>query len=107
MAEEAPPAGAPARDGDEAIKRRLYLLHSATGHGSVKHLIEALRKRGASERVLQLASEFRCPVCIEKQRVGSRPTATLEPLPLNSPQSPRTWDTGDIQVQERWFNFCW
>ena len=28
-----------------------------------------------------MASEFQCPVCIEKRRIGSRPLATLEPLP--------------------------
>ena len=63
------------------LKRQLYLLHAATGHGSTKHLVEALKRRGASERVLRLAREFRCSVCEEKQRVGTRPLATLEPLP--------------------------
>ena len=73
--------GSNARARDEVIKRNLYLLHSATGHGSTKYLVSALQKRGASERVLQLAREFRCSVCEEKKRVGARPVATLEPLP--------------------------
>ena len=81
MAHEGQVSGSKSSPGDEDIKRRLYLLHSATGHGSTRYLTEALRKRGASERVLQLASEFQCPVCIEKRRIGSRPLATLEPLP--------------------------
>ncbi|OLP92132.1 Retrovirus-related Pol polyprotein from transposon TNT 1-94 [Symbiodinium microadriaticum] len=66
---------------DEKIRKKLYLLHAATGHGSNKHLVEALRRRGVSERVLQLAREFKCSVCLEKQRAGSRPVSTLEPLP--------------------------
>ena len=66
---------------DERIRKKLYLLHAATGHGSNRHLVEALRRRGVSDRVLQLAREFKCSVCMEKQRVGNRPVATLEPLP--------------------------
>ena len=69
------------REQDERIKRQLYLLHAATGHGSVKHLVEALRRRGVSERTLELAKEFQCSVCLERRRIGSRPLATLEPLP--------------------------
>ena len=66
---------------DERIKRQLYLLHAATGHGSTRHMIDALRRRGASERVLTLAREFKCAACQEKQRVGHRHMASLQPLP--------------------------
>ena len=66
---------------DERIKKQLYLLHAATGHGSNKHLVEALRRRGAPTRVLELAKEFKCHVCSEKRRVGHRHLASLEPLP--------------------------
>ena len=66
---------------DERIKRQLYLLHAATGHGSTRHMIEALRRRGTSDRVLKLAHEFQCPICEEKKKVGTRHVATLEPLP--------------------------
>ena len=64
-----------------AINKKLYLLHAATGHGSVRHLIEALKRRGASEEVIQAAKEFKCSVCHEKQRVQPRHLASLEPLP--------------------------
>ena len=65
----------------EKIKKQLYLLHAATGHCSIKHLIEALRRRSASPEVLRLASEFRCSICEERQRVQPRHVASLEPLP--------------------------
>ena len=65
----------------EKINKQLYLLHAATGHGSTRHLIDALRKRGASEEVLQAAKEFKCSICHERQRVQPRHLASLEPLP--------------------------
>ena len=66
---------------DEKIKKQLYLLHAATGHGSVKTLVEALKRRQASEHVLNLARDFSCPVCKEKGRIQSRHLASLEALP--------------------------
>ncbi|CAE6958741.1 RE1 [Symbiodinium sp. CCMP2592] len=66
---------------DEKIKKQLYLLHAATGHGSVKTLVEALKRRQASEHVLRLARDFSCPVCKEKGRIQSRHLASLEALP--------------------------
>ena len=63
------------------IDKQIYLLHAATGHGSMRHLIDALKRRGASEEVLQAAREFKCSVCHEKQRVQPRHLASLEPLP--------------------------
>ncbi|CAE7277358.1 RE1 [Symbiodinium sp. KB8] len=42
------------------INKQIYLLHAATGHGSMRHLIDALKRRGASEEVLQAAREFKC-----------------------------------------------
>ena len=66
---------------DEEIKKKLYLLHSATGHGPVRHLVQALRRRGVDKQVLKLAENFTCPVCVERQRPKPRPVSTLEPLP--------------------------
>ena len=63
------------------MNKQLYLLHAATGHGSMRHLLEALKRRGASEEVLQAAREFKCSVCHEKRRVQPRHLASLEPLP--------------------------
>ena len=34
------------------IQKRLYLLHAATGYGPVKHLVLALKRRGAPEHVI-------------------------------------------------------
>ena len=47
----------------EEIRRRLYLLHSATGHGPLSHLLMALKRRGVSEKVLDEAKKFTCSVC--------------------------------------------
>ena len=66
---------------DEEIKRKLYLLHAATGHGSIRHLVDALRRRQVEPRVLELAKQFRCSICEEKSRVHPRHLASLEPLP--------------------------
>ncbi|CAE7455783.1 RE1 [Symbiodinium sp. CCMP2592] len=65
----------------EAIKRKLYLLHAATGHGSTRHMIDALKRRNAKPLVLQLAKEFTCSICQERAKVKPRQVASLEPLP--------------------------
>ena len=66
---------------DEKIKRHLYLLHAATGHGSMRHLYQALKRRNAAPRVLELAKTFTCSICDEKRRVPPQRVASLEPLP--------------------------
>ena len=57
------------------------MLHSATGHGSIRHLYQALKRRNAPKRALELAKTFTCAVCNEKRRVNPRHLASLEPLP--------------------------
>ena len=64
-----------------SLQKKLYLLHAATGHGSIRHLVEALKRRGASPEVVEAARNFKCSVCHERQRVGPRNLASLEPLP--------------------------
>jgi hypothetical protein len=66
---------------DERIKKQLYQLHAASGHGHVRHMVEALQKRGASAQVLRLAKEFTCSICQEKHKVAHKHMSTLEPLP--------------------------
>ena len=66
---------------EEEIKRKLYLLHAATGHGSTKNLVEALKRRNVNPLVLCLAEEFQCPICQECKRAQPRQLASLEPLP--------------------------
>ena len=66
---------------EEEIKRKLYLLHASTGHSNTRNLVTALQKRGASARIIQLAKDFRCSVCHEGKKIGSKHVASLEPLP--------------------------
>ena len=66
---------------DEYLKKQLYLLHAATGHCSTRNLVMALKKRGASDRVIKAAEEFQCTICAEKQKLNGKHAATLEPLP--------------------------
>ena len=65
----------------EEIKRKLYRLHAATGHGSVRHMVEALRRRNADPLVLELARKFTCSICQERKQMVPRSLASLEPLP--------------------------
>ena len=65
----------------DRINRQLYLLHAATGHCSTRHLVDALKRRGARPEVIKLAEEFRCSICEEKKRIQPRHVASLEPLP--------------------------
>ena len=65
----------------EHVKKQLYRLHAATGHGSTRHMVEALQKRGAPKHVVQLAKEFSCPICQEKHKVTHKHASSLEPLP--------------------------
>ena len=83
-----PPNGAvdnigdvPPNMSDEKIKQKLYLLHAATGHGPIRHMLQALRRHGASEDVMRVANSFQCPVCQERQRPKPRPLSSFEPLP--------------------------
>ena len=65
----------------EHIKRQLYKLHAATGHCSTKHLVSALKRRGAKPEVIRMAEQFRCSICEERQKLQPRHVASLEPLP--------------------------
>ncbi|CAE7738557.1 RE1 [Symbiodinium sp. CCMP2456] len=65
----------------EQIKRQLYKLHAATGHGSTKSLVNMLKRRNVDPAVIKLAEEFRCSACAEKQKIQPRHLASLEALP--------------------------
>ena len=69
------------RQEQERIKKQLYLLHSATGHGSTASLVALLKRRQARPEVLSLAKEFKCSVCAEGKRPQPRNLASLEALP--------------------------
>ena len=62
----------------QRILRSLSLVHSSTGHGSYQQLLNALRRRNVSNRVLKLAQEFRCSACEERKRPDPRRQANLE-----------------------------
>ena len=66
---------------DGMLQKQLYLLHSATGHCSVRNMIVALQKRGASQRVLDAAKKFTCAACAERQKLNTKHVASLEALP--------------------------
>ena len=65
----------------EQVRKKLYLLHSATGHGDPKHLYRALKLRGAPEHVLHEAKNFQCPICQERSKPQPRNRSSLEPQP--------------------------
>ena len=65
----------------ERIRKQLYLLHSATGHGSVKSMVNMLKRRNADPQVIKLAQDFKCSICAEKKQVQPRHLASLEVLP--------------------------
>ena len=65
----------------DELNRKLYLLHAATGHSSVRNMVIALQKRGVSPVVLEAAKNFRCAVCEERGKVKPRHMASLEPIP--------------------------
>ena len=63
------------------VQKQLYKLHAATGHGSVKNLVDVLKRRSTDPRVIELARNFQCSVCKEKGRIQPRHLASLEVLP--------------------------
>ena len=65
----------------DRILRLVKHIHSNTGHGSMKNLLEALKRRGVSDAVLEVARQFECPVCEERKRAAPRRPASLETLP--------------------------
>ena len=65
----------------ERVQKQLYMLHAATGHGSVKSLVDVLRRRNAHPEILKMAQEFKCSVCAEKAKIQPQHLASLEALP--------------------------
>ena len=68
-------------EGEEEIETKIHQIHQATGHGSMKNLIEALEKRGVSNKVLQVAKQWKCPMCETYKRQDPRRFSTLETIP--------------------------
>ena len=81
---------------DEQAKRYLYLLHAATGHGSMRHLCQALKRRNAAPRVLELAKTFKCSICEERRKMW----LPWNPYRPSGPRFQRTLDIGNTQGRE-------
>lgn len=65
----------------EEIERKIQHIHRSTGHGNMKHLIEALKKRGTTPKVLHVAKHWTCHTCETRKQQDPRRFATLEPAP--------------------------
>ena len=76
-----PPAPRSERREEEQIMKQLHLLHSATGHSSVRTMIDTLKRRGVSPKVLEVAQRFECSICKERNQPPPRNLASLETLP--------------------------
>ena len=88
LGDEEGPVGAPEAPEEEfnpeerkEWEKKIRLLHSATGHGSLEDLRRTLREKGVPRKVLRLASQFKCDVCEERKRPQPRRVATLECIP--------------------------
>ena len=62
------------------IEGLIQHIHKNTGHGSLKNLVEALRRRGARPEVLRIAKAWSCPTCTERKAPVPRRWATLDTL---------------------------
>ena len=71
----------------EEIMSRLRKIHSATGHCSRQYLVNALLKRNADPKVIQVARTFKCSVCQENAHPKPRPQASLEDIPPKMEQA--------------------
>lgn len=65
----------------QEILHQLHKIHRNTGHGSKESLIQALKDRGATPTVLEVAKEWSCDMCDKRKQRDPRRFATLETLP--------------------------
>ena len=65
----------------EEIEKKIAHIHRSTGHGSIDNLVQALQQRGAEDKVIQIAKNWKCPTCQRYQRRDPRRFATLDPIP--------------------------
>eukprot|EP00439_Symbiodinium_sp_Y106_P058651 s5262_g8.t1 len=61
----------------EALLDTVQKLHRKFGHPPNSLLCKNLRARGASPKLLAVAAEFKCDVCLENQIKSSRPAVSL------------------------------
>ena len=90
------------------IQKKLQLLHSATGHGPVRHLIQALRRRGVHKCVLEEAERFVCSICKERESGQNRaPNLRLSHFHQSGPPLLLTWGHGNTHRMEKAISFFW
>ena len=63
------------------ITRKIQRIHCSTGHSSLSNLVKALELRSAHPKVIQIAREWKCPICEHRHRKDPRHFATLEIIP--------------------------
>ena len=63
------------------ITRKIQRIHCSTGHSSLSNLVKALELRSAHPKVIQIAREWKCPICEHRHRKDPRHFATLETIP--------------------------
>ena len=89
------------------IQKKLQLLHSATGHGPVRHLIQALRRRGVHKCVLEEIGVLCVPLAKRENGQNHGPSLRLNHFHQNGPPSLRIWEHGNTHRTERAISFCW
>ncbi|CAK0903376.1 unnamed protein product, partial [Prorocentrum cordatum] len=66
----------------QQIMRWLTSIHRGSGHSSKASLLNALRRKGASPQVLQVAEDFHCDACEEAHKFKpTHPPVSLEAIP--------------------------
>ena len=59
------------------IEAKIQHIHRSTGHGNMNNLIKSLEQRGVPQKVLQVARQWKCPVCTERKSSDPRRYAHL------------------------------
>ena len=65
----------------EKVLRNLKHIHSVTGHCSNKHLVDALKTKGVTKEIIDMAKGFQCPICEKMKKPDARLPASLEFIP--------------------------
>ncbi|CAK0841524.1 unnamed protein product [Prorocentrum cordatum] len=66
----------------QQIMRWLTSIHRGSGHSSKASMLNALRRKGASPQVLQVAEDFHCDACEEAHKFKpAHPPVSLEAIP--------------------------
>lgn len=75
----------------KTIEAKIQHIHRTTGHGSMRSLVEALKRRGSNNKVIQIAKSWTCPTCAERKRQDPRRFSTLHTVAAK-------WEVVEIDV---------